>query len=168
MDDKGVKTIIKFIQNDYRTVLTKQQYEQLAFLRNIDSYSVRNLRKVFCIAISVGAYPECPYCHKPIYLQGELTIDHTIPRSKGGTDAIENLQPMHGKCNFEKGCSMPDPQNTETQFAKQKRQKKRPYKRPARPECVAGHNVDDLKQKCKRIDESHGCKYSIVRQAKTR
>lgn len=30
-------------------------------------------------------------------------IDHIIPVVKGGTDAIDNLQPLYWKSNFEKG-----------------------------------------------------------------
>lgn len=32
-----------------------------------------------------------------------LTVDHIIPRSKGGSDDLPNLQPMCAKCNTEKG-----------------------------------------------------------------
>ena len=35
-----------------------------------------------------------------------LTIDHLIPISKGGTDDLENLLTMCGKCNFSKGTKM--------------------------------------------------------------
>jgi 5-methylcytosine-specific restriction endonuclease McrA len=33
----------------------------------------------------------------------EMTIDHVIPKSRGGKNNIENLRPTHYKCNFEKG-----------------------------------------------------------------
>ncbi len=32
-----------------------------------------------------------------------LTIDHIIPRSKGGTDDLDNLRPMCCICNWERG-----------------------------------------------------------------
>ena len=169
MDDKGVKHIIRFLQRNCQCVLSKSQYEQLTYLKKVEYYGVQTLRKVFSIAISAGAYPECPFCKKPIYTVDELTIDHTIPRSKGGTDDIKNLQPMHGKCNFEKGCTMPNQPDSETQLLPKKNQKKRrAYKRPLRDESVNGHDVDDLNRKCKRIDEFHGCRYSIVRRGKAR
>jgi 5-methylcytosine-specific restriction endonuclease McrA len=39
---------------------------------------------------------------------GRLTVDHIVPRSKGGTDALENLQTMCSPCNGRKGDSLPD------------------------------------------------------------
>lgn len=41
-----------------------------------------------------------------------LTVDHIIPRSKGGSDELENLQPMCAECNTGKG-------NGEKSFKKQ-------------------------------------------------
>ena len=32
-----------------------------------------------------------------------LTVDHTIPKSKGGSDHLDNLEPMCAECNFGKG-----------------------------------------------------------------
>jgi len=32
-----------------------------------------------------------------------MTKDHIQPRSKGGTDHLDNLQPMCARCNFSKG-----------------------------------------------------------------
>lgn len=32
-----------------------------------------------------------------------MTIDHIIPKSKGGTNDIENLRPMCNTCNLKKG-----------------------------------------------------------------
>ena len=32
-----------------------------------------------------------------------VTADHVIPRSKGGTDAYENLRPAHKRCNKDRG-----------------------------------------------------------------
>lgn len=40
---------------------------------------------------------ECLACGKP-----EVTIDHVIPVSKGGTNTIDNVQPLCGPCNNSK------------------------------------------------------------------
>ena len=37
------------------------------------------------------------------FLFPNLTIDHVIPRSRGGTDHLENLQLLCGACNSIKG-----------------------------------------------------------------
>lgn len=43
---------------------------------------------------------ECHLCRQP----GATTADHLIPRSKGGTDSIEdNLRPAHHGCNSVRG-----------------------------------------------------------------
>lgn len=33
----------------------------------------------------------------------DLTVDHIIPQSRGGTHAVDNLRLVHAKCNIIKG-----------------------------------------------------------------
>lgn len=41
--------------------------------------------------------------HARIWAKHRATIDHIIPKSKGGTDTPENLQLAHARCNKIKG-----------------------------------------------------------------
>lgn len=47
--------------------------------------------------------------HVDIYTENWIlmTVDHFIPKSKGGDDRIENLFPMCTNCNLKKGDKMP-------------------------------------------------------------
>jgi 5-methylcytosine-specific restriction endonuclease McrA len=48
----------------------------------------------------------CAYCYKPFSVE-ELTIDHMIPLSRGGTNTIDNLVPACISCNSRKGTKTP-------------------------------------------------------------
>lgn len=55
-----------------------------------------------------GPKPPCHYCPEPIdydahYLDPmSFTIDHVVPRAKGGPDTLDNIVPAHRKCNRDK------------------------------------------------------------------
>lgn len=58
----------------------------------------------------------CWRCRRPIdptvsaLLPGGLTIGHVVPRSRGGSDGLDNLAPEHRRCNLAAGDREPRPQ----------------------------------------------------------
>ena len=48
-----------------------------------------------------GVYYKCAACGK-WFSKSEITIDHIIPKRKGGLDVISNLQAMCRSCNSRK------------------------------------------------------------------
>jgi 5-methylcytosine-specific restriction endonuclease McrA len=49
----------------------------------------------------------CQYCGGK-FLQKDLTLDHVIPRSKGGKTSWENVVSCCGTCNHKKGNKLPE------------------------------------------------------------
>ena len=49
----------------------------------------------------------CQYCHQPAPA-GDLTLDHVVPRSRGGETTWENLVACCHHCNNRKGNRTPD------------------------------------------------------------
>jgi len=49
----------------------------------------------------------CCVCNIPFNNMKDITIDHWIPLSKGGTDDIDNLRLAHRKCNTLKADILP-------------------------------------------------------------
>ena len=45
----------------------------------------------------------CQLCQEPISNMSDLTLDHIIPVSRGGTDKLDNLRLAHELCNRERG-----------------------------------------------------------------
>ena len=53
--------------------------------------------------IPLGIYPTCVLCGKPITDVKDLTTEHLLPLSRGGTSHDSNLFPSHWLCNQRKG-----------------------------------------------------------------
>ena len=64
------------------------------------NYSVAKRRRVLEVYGNI-----CWLCHQPI--DGLPSADHVLPRSRGGSDDIENLRPSHLRCNIARGNRMP-------------------------------------------------------------
>lgn len=158
MDSQSINQVISYIEKNCQTTLTPKQIERLREMKHIGKYSICTIRLLYRIAIDNFVYPECPYCKKPIKSQDELTIDHIIPRSKGGGDDMENLQPMHKTCNSEKGCIMPEIQKCDEIPIKKHRKNRNESKHKER-EIVKSRTPEELYTKCKKIDmaRTHKC-----------
>lgn len=65
--------------------------------------------KAYRRKIKMGIFPLCGICGieiqraDDIQSPGNLTIDHIIPLSRGGSKKRLNTQPAHQKCNVDKG-----------------------------------------------------------------
>jgi hypothetical protein len=97
-------------------------------------------------------YPECG---KPFKTRDEMTFDHWLPQSKGGTWEIENLRLMHKRCNALKGDRMPLPDGTLPSTKKEPNaSERRAAKRSQRIEVC---NVCDSGRKLGEDDECTTC-----------
>ncbi|MCU9993173.1 hypothetical protein HHJ81_00260 [Mobiluncus mulieris] len=78
------------------------------------SWGGRKIRDLSRLAVSMyGA--RCCYCREPILAEysnaavygrnhpKRLSLEHLVPRSRGGSDSIENLRPCHFGCNARRG-----------------------------------------------------------------
>ena len=153
MDNQGVRQVIKFIETNCKNTITPKQVEQLREMKRMGEYNIYKLRILYRIAIDNSVYPECPYCRESISSQDELTIDHIVPKSKGGTDDIENLQPMHKLCNCEKGCIVPEVKEC-PQVPIKKHGKHHSAPKHKERKIVKSRTPEELYQKCKRIDQA--------------
>ena len=65
-------------------------------------------KKTYLIIMNVFKYKgilTCEICKEPINNNNQnraLSIDHIIPKSKGGNGNLENLRIAHRKCNSER------------------------------------------------------------------
>lgn len=48
----------------------------------------------------------CGICGQPILPDQQTTIDHILPIAAGGTNALDNLQLAHSRCNLLKGAKV--------------------------------------------------------------
>lgn len=73
--------------------LKKQRRRGAGTLTAADWQAVLDLYGAACLACGSDAPP---------------TIDHVVPISRGGTNTVDNVQPLCGPCNFRKGTKTVD------------------------------------------------------------
>lgn len=88
----------------YRTLLGMSRQEQCDF-------SYADLPRFFKVSLwdrsHTCKYEDCPHPNREIETFEEATLDHIVPRSRGGRTRLSNLQLMHALCNTKKSDRMP-------------------------------------------------------------
>lgn len=91
----------------------------------------------------------CQLCKQPIEYLYLATIDHIIPKSKGGTERMSNLQIVHQKCNSAKGSSLekhpPEYYRSYVSIAKKRRKIKNEVTKKSIESGTPKTNRDDFK-----------------------
>lgn len=86
--------------SNYISVPLQQRYGNIRKVNNYRNMFIKHNKGVF------GFYM-CRRCHRIINIY-ELEVDHIIPKSKGGSDDLYNLQPMCRRCNRSKSANTSD------------------------------------------------------------
>lgn len=118
--------------------MTKDEILDLLILIELsaDKLGPNQVKELYRIAVFLGYPPICPGCGLPISNIGDFSWDHIHPRSKGGSNNLRNLQPMHRTCNTLKAdiienwqelCALHSETNVEK--TKNKKQKKKKSKK---------------------------------------
>lgn len=90
--DKVIRTVDD--EYSYPSVIRLRRYINLPYAKIV--LSRRNIMK--------RDRHTCQYCGT----KSDLTLDHVLPRSRGGEDSWENLVTACNKCNVKKGNRTPD------------------------------------------------------------
>ncbi len=69
----------------------------------VGSMTRKHVKQLYAVLIGCGQYPVCPVCNQPITTIKDFTWDHIRPASRGGSNDLSNMVPMHADCNVSKG-----------------------------------------------------------------
>lgn len=88
------------------TIAIKEKHNSYASIRRNKNKTRRNKNKARRInkkrTVMQKTLGRCFYCNEK-FPASMITIDHFIPKSKGGTNSIDNLVPACRDCNHDKG-----------------------------------------------------------------
>jgi len=74
----------------------------------LELFDKQQIKSLYRLLADYGIYPICPLCGEPIKMRSakhnvKFSWDHIVPKSLGGPDSLDNLQPTHKICNNLKG-----------------------------------------------------------------
>lgn len=89
-------------RSDFKNIVTLRG---LSHQDRVD-FAWNDMRRFFKVSLW-DRYKHCKGCNKPFKSFEDATLDHIVPRSKGGRTRLSNLQLMHSRCNSRKTNKMP-------------------------------------------------------------
>ena len=115
MDAQCEKNCASFLFIDIRKTV-KRLLNELIKKDHISNYLTRkHMKQIFMLMGDYKVYPVCKLCGKPIEICSDnqkhkeqlknmaFSWDHQIPKSRGGSYDLSNLQPTHKLCNNRRG-----------------------------------------------------------------
>lgn len=89
----------------HNTIVSVKDIKCASLAEDIRTYEPTSKYRLRNLKILVRDKGICGLCKEPIQRLKDFNIDHIIPKSVGGSNAYDNLQATHRKCNHLKGCN---------------------------------------------------------------